>query len=300
MQLLFDSLSLGSLYALVGLGIGLLFGVLKVVNFAYGDLITVGAYSLILPAASATSTLFLGSAPWFVVVLGAMIVVSALALLADRLILRPLRHADPSTVMIATFALGYFLQHAILIGYGGLPRIVDFWSGLNVGYSVMGARTPLLQLITIGLTLGLLLGLIVLLRYTRIGLEIRAASENFVMARCLGIPAARVITVAIIMSAALAASVALVVTVQTGVIAYRMGVPLMIFGFIATVIGGMGSLSGAVLGGFALGVLTVLMQVLLPDDLRGFRDAIVFSIVFSFLILRPQGLFAQAAKGDRV
>lgn len=300
MQLIMDALSLGSLYALVALGIGLLFGVVRVVNFAYGDIITVGAFSLILPSSQATASLFAGGLPWPLAVIVVLVAVVLVAMIAEVLVFHPLRTADGATVMIATFALGYLIQNLILSTYGGLPKIVNFWPELTRSANFFGAAVPLLQILTIGLTAVLLLALVCFLRLTRLGLEIRAASENFSMARCLGIRASRVTAIAITISACLAGIVALLLTVQTGVIGYRMGVPLMIFGFIATVLGGMGSLLGSVIGGMLLGVITVLAQVLLPEELRGFRDAVVFLIIFAFLVVRPSGLIASAQKGDRI
>lgn len=300
MQLVFDALSLGSLYALVALGIGLLFGVVKVVNFAYGDLITVGAYALIVPSTQSIAQLYMGDFPWPLVVVIVTLAVTAVALICDFAIFRPLRNADGATIMIATFALGYFIQNAILIGYGGLPRIVNLWPQLTSTTELFGAQVPQLQLLTIILTACLLATFVVFLRYTTLGLEIRAAAENFPMARAMGIRAGRVTTIAIIMSAFLAALVSLILTVQTSVIGYRMGVPLMVFGFIATIIGGMGSLLGAVIGGLAVGVLTVVAQTLLPEPLRGFRDAFVFFLIFAFLVVKPKGLITSGQGGERV
>ena len=300
MQLVIDALSLGSLYALVALGIGLLFGVVKVVNFAYGDIITVGAFSLILPSSQATAMLFAGALPWPLVVVVVLVAVFLLAMIAEVLVFHPLRTADGATVMIATFALGYLIQNFILSTYGGLPKIVNFWPELTRSLTFLGATVPLLQVLTIALTAVLLVALMCFLRLSRLGLEIRAASENFEMARCLGIPANRVTAIAIMISACLAGIVSLLLTVQTGVIGYRMGVPLMIFGFIATVLGGMGSLLGSVIGGLLVGVITVLAQVLLPEELRGFRDAVVFFIIFAFLVARPSGLITSAQRGERI
>ncbi|RFB87067.1 branched-chain amino acid ABC transporter permease [Rhizobium leguminosarum bv. trifolii] len=300
MQLIFDALSLGSLYALVALGIGLLFGVVKVVNFAYGDLITVGAYSLIVPSVQSHAQLYVGDFPWPLVVVIVTLVVTGVALICDFAIFRPLRNADGATIMIATFALSYFIQNTILIEYGGLPRIVNMWPLLTSTTELFGTRVPQLQLLTIILTACLLAIFVVFLRYTTLGLEIRAAAENFPMARAMGIRAGRVTTIAIVMSAFLAALVSLILTVQTSVIGYRMGVPLMVFGFIATIIGGMGSLLGAVVGGLAVGVLTVVAQTLLPEPLRGFRDAFVFFLIFAFLVVKPKGLITSAQGGERV
>jgi branched-chain amino acid transport system permease protein len=119
---------------------------------------------------------------------------------------------------------------------------------------IAGVRIPALQIITIGVTMLLLLLLVLFLRYTPMGVAIRAASEDFRMARLLGVRANRVIAVAFAISGFLAAVVSLLLVAQTGVLSFHMGIPLVLFAFVATVVGGMGSLVGAVLGGFVVGV----------------------------------------------
>lgn len=300
LQVFLDALSTGSIYALVALGIGLLFGVLRIINFAHGDFITVAAFALIVPSTKAAAVLGLGAMPWPVVVIGVAVVVVAVALLSELLVFRPLRGADSATVMIASFALGYVLQNLLLLFYGSRAKAVDLWSGLNVPLTIGGATIPLLQAIIIVATGVLLAGLATLIHFSRIGLEMRAAAENFRMARLVGVRANRVIAVAVTLSALLAGVVALLMVVQTGVISYQMGLPLMIFGFVATVVGGMGSLMGAVIGGFAVGFVSVLAQTFLPDGLRPFRDAVVFSLVVLVLLVRPGGLITPGQTKERV
>ena len=165
---------------------------------------------------------------------------------------------------------------------------------------MLGASVPLLQLLVIGVTVAILVILFLLLRHTRLGLEMRAAAENFTMARMRGVKANRVITGAFAISGALAAAVALILVTQTGVADVRMGGPVMLVAFIATVIGGMGSLPGAVAAGFLLGAASVMLQAFLPLAARPFRDAFLYSLVIGCLLLRPQGLFASASAKPRV
>jgi branched-chain amino acid transport system permease protein len=128
----------------------------------------------------------------------------------------------------------------------------------------------------------------------------RAAAEDFQMARMLGIRANTVIGTAFVISALLAAIVSLLLLCQIGVVSFHMGTQLMLIAFIATVIGGMGSLVGAVVGGYAIGIVGTLLQVLLPENLRSFRDAFVFAAVIVVLVARPQGLVAPRAARERV
>jgi branched-chain amino acid transport system permease protein len=296
LQNLIDALSLGSLYALAGLGIGLLFGILRLTNFAHGDFITFGAYALIVPSLDVMATKFIGGWPWYLM----LPVVVALALLSDLLVFRKLRQASAPTLMIASFALGYIIQNTILMVYGARPKAIDMWSNLQQQVAIGELRVPQLQLVTIGATVVLMVGLSLFLGRTSYGVQMRAAAEDFRMARYLGIRANFVIGLAFAISGVLAAMTALLFVSQTGTLSHMMGVPLMLFAFIATVIGGMGSLVGAVVGGFAVGFVSVMLQAYLPEDLRSFRDAFVFTVVIVVLLFRPSGLVPTKALAQRV
>jgi branched-chain amino acid transport system permease protein len=146
----------------------------------------------------------------------------------------------------------------------------------------------------------ILFALTAFLKRTRFGLEMRAAAENFTMARMLGVRANRVIMGAFALSGALAAAIGLILASQTGTVDIQMGAAVMLMAFIATVIGGLGSLPGAVLAGFLLGAASVVMQTVLPIDARPFRDAFVYGAVILVLIFRPQGLIAARGSKERV
>lgn len=300
LQTTVDAINLGSLYAMCALGIGLLFGVLRVINFAHGDFITIGAYALILPTTQAIAVMTIGALPWPLVVVATCCVVMVLALLTDLFVFRPLRTASAGTVMIASFSLGYLIQHIILMLYGSRPKAIDLWSGISVPVELIGIRIPQIQLVTIAVTAVLMIGMVMILKMTSSGVEMRAASEDFQMSRLLGVRANRVIALAVAFSGLLAAVVSFLLVAQTGVLSYQMGVPLMLFGFIATVIGGMGSLFGAALGGFTVGIASVVFQALLPEVLRPFRDAFVFAVVIFILLVRPQGLIQVRALRGRI
>jgi branched-chain amino acid transport system permease protein len=298
LQVLIDALSLGSFYALAALGIGLLFGVLRLINFAHGDFITAGAYALIVPSLAIEATMFIGDFHYLPLVISVVAIVVLLALLSELAVFRPLRDASPATLMIGSFAVGYILQNLIIMFYGGRPKSVGLWSDLNLGVTLMkGVQVPQLQLIIIAVTLILMAALVLFLKRTAYGVQMRAAAEDFRMARMLGVNASMVIRLAVAISGLLAAAVSMMFVVQTGVLDFRMGVPLMLFAFIATVIGGMGSLVGSVVGGYIVGAASILLQTFLPSEFRSFRDTFVFAIVIAILLLRPQGLmFAKAAK----
>lgn len=295
-----DALSLGSLYALAALGIGLLFGMLRLINFAHGDFITIGAFGLIVPSRNDMATMAIGSLPVVLLVPAACAIVVIAALLSDRLVFRPLRTASAPTLMVASFSVGYIIQNTILVTYGARPKTIDLWSSLGEQLHFGAVRVPRLEVVTIGVTLVLLAALTAFLKRTRYGVQIRAAAEDFLMARYLGVRANLAIGVAFALSGILAAIVSLLFVSETGTLTNVMGVPLMLYAFIATVVGGMGSLVGAVVGGYTVGFLGVMLQAYLPDGLRSFRDAFVFATIVFVLLLRPAGIIPTKALVQRV
>lgn len=299
-QTLIDALALGSLYALAALGIGLLFGILRLINFSYGDLITLGAYALIVPSADAVANMFIGNWPVALMIVAVCLIVVIAALLSDALVFSHIRRADPSTLMIASFAVSYVIQNGILMVYGARPKSANLWSDLSYQITFGELHIPLLQIVTIAATLVLMAGLTLLLKRTSLGIQMRAAAEDFKMARYLGVRGNMVIGLAFALSGVLAAVAALLLLSQTGSLSQTMGTPLMLFAFIATVVGGMGSLLGAAAGGFAVAFASVFLQAYLPEEFRPFRDSFVFLIVILMLLFRPSGLIPTKALVERV
>jgi branched-chain amino acid transport system permease protein len=285
-----DAISLGAVYALAALGIGLIFSIMRLINFAHGELITVGGFALY----------GLASQPYLVMGLAAVLVVAILALGMERIAFRPLRKASPATLLITSFAVSYLLQHVVLMIFGARPMGVDFLAQFGDSVELGALRVPKLQLAAIIVTLVFLLGLAVFFRRSRIGVEMRAAAEDFTMARLLGVRANRVIAVAFAISGVLASMVSIYLVAQTGSVSYKMGVNMVLIAFVASVIGGMGSLTGAALGGFLVGIVSVSLQAYLPVDLRSYRDAFVFLAFIAFLLWRPQGLMTRRADMERV
>jgi branched-chain amino acid transport system permease protein len=289
-QTLVDAVSLGSLYALTALGIGLIFGVMRLINFAHGELVTISAYAL----------LALAGFPVPVMLFGAIAVAIVLALLTERAAFRPLRGADPTTLLISSFAVSFFLQKLLILIVGSRLKGIDFLPALGRQAVVFGVRVQILQIVTILVGLILLVGLTWFLRASKLGLQMRAAAEDFRMARALGVRANRVIAMAFALSGIMAAAVSCLIVAQTGVVQPRMGVQLVIIAFVGTVIGGLGSLPGAALGGFLVGAGSILLQALLPPDLRAFREAFVFIAVILVLLFRPQGLMPARGLKERI
>jgi branched-chain amino acid transport system permease protein len=300
LQNLADAITLGSIYALTALGIGLLFGILRLINFAHGDFITVGAYSLIVPSADATAHILIGGWNWAALIPSVCFIVIVIALITEAVIFKPLRRSSAPTLMIASFAVSYIIQNGIIMVYGGRPKAVNLWPTLNEQLHIGDLRLPLMQIITVVVTLTLMGSLILFLKLTSVGIGMRAAAEDFRMAQYLGVRGDIVIGVAFAISGLLAAVVSLLYISQSGALNYQLGVPLALFGFVAVVIGGMGSLAGAVLGGFIVGAIITMLQAYLPPDLREFRDAFAFAAVILVLLIKPSGLIPAKTTYDRV
>ena len=290
LQNLVDASSLAAVYALAALGIGLIFGIMRLINFAHGELIMVGGYALY----------FCAGQPYVVMGLAAVLVVAILALGMERLAFRPLRNAAPATLLIASFALSYLLQHIVLLAFGSRPTGVDFLAPLNESIEIGGLRAPRLQIVAVVVTIVLLMALSAFFKRTAMGAQMRAAAEDFTMARLVGVKANRVIAAAFVVSGLLASIVSLYLVTQTGNVNYKMGVNMVLVAFVASVIGGMGSMAGAALGGALVGVVSVMLQAYLPVDLRPYRDAFVFLLFIAFLLWRPRGLRTRAADRERI
>jgi branched-chain amino acid transport system permease protein len=285
-----DAISLGAVYALAALGIGLIFSIMRLINFAHGELIMAGGFTLYT----------LAGQPLLVLILAALIVTSLLALGMERVAFRPLRKANPATLLIASFAVSYFVQHVVLMAFGSRAMGVPFLAELATSVEFGGLRVPRLQIVTIIVTLLLMGGLVAFFRLSRIGLQMRAAAEDFNMARLVGVKANRVIAFAFAISGVLACMVSFYLVAQTGSVSYKMGVSMVLIAFVSSVVGGMGSIAGAALGGFLVGIISVSLQAYLPVDLRPYRDAFVFLIFILFLFWRPDGLLKSRADRERV
>lgn len=290
LQILVDACSVGGLYALTALGIGLIFSVMRLGNFAHAEFVTVAAYVLFA----------LSGQPLIMAISASVLVTVALAVLTERVAFRPLRQADPSTMLISSFTVSMLLQKLLVFTLGSRVKTLDPLPMLNQPIWIGGVQISALKLVTILVCAVLVGALTLFLKKTRFGLQMRAAAENFTMSRLLGVRANSVIAIAFALSGVLAAVVALLFAAQTGFVQPRFGVQLVIIAFVATVIGGLGNLLGAAVGGFLVGVASTLLQAFLPPDLRQFREAFLFLIVILVLLARPQGLFPAIGMKERV
>lgn len=279
-QTVIDALSVGSLYAITALGIVLVFGIMQLINFAYGELIMLGAYGLLAVVA----------APIYLAVLVPLAIAGLTAVLMERAAFRPVRGADPSTLLVTSFALSVLIQSAAILGMTSLPRGVRLPRFFIESVVIVDIRIPTLSIVTVIASLVIVSSLAIFMRRTNAGMEMRAAAENFEMARLLGVRANRVIAQAFAISGVLAGVVAFLWVAKTGTVDPQMGLAPLIVGVIAAVIGGLRSLVGAVVGGYVLGAITIGLQAGLPVSFGPYRDALVFAGVVLVLLIRPEGL----------
>ena len=207
-----------------------------------------------------------------------------------------MRQASAATLLVGSFALSYVLQNLAILIFGANARSGSLGEGLTKAFVIGDVRIARIDLITlvVALVMGALLTLF--LKRTRLGVQMRASAEDFEMARLMGVRANRVIASAFVLSGLLAGTAAVLLIGQTGTVSATSGLPPLLIGLVAVVVGGLGSLPGAVLGAYVLGVTSVALQSGLPVGARPFRDAFLFGIVILILLLRPQGIVAQKVR----
>lgn len=290
LQYLVDGLSIGSLYALYALSLALTFSVMRLINFATGELIMITGYVLVV----------MSDLPLPVLLLLALTVTTVVALIIERVAFRPVRGADPLTLLVTSFAVSYLLQSLATMAFTSIPRSTELMSGLTTSIAVGPLVFSRLNLVILGTAIVLLFGVVAILKKTTVGVQMRAAAEDFGMTRLLGVSANKVIAAAFAGSGLLAGVAGILFVAQTGTITPTLGVTPLLYAFIASIVGGLGSMLGAVLGGFGLGLIQVLGQVALPDSLGPYRDALVFVVVLGVLILKPDGLIVPRSQLKRV
>lgn len=292
LQFIINALSLGGLYALMALGLVIVYGILRLVNFAYGELVMVAGYTLLVLGS--------GPIPWLIVAVISVGMAVLTSLLLERVAFRPVRQASPTTMLITSFAVSALLQNAAILFVSPRAKAVVtpsfFTENFQVG-NLLISKGNLAGLVVSLLLLGLLT---LFLRRTLLGIALRAAADDFVMTRLVGIRANQVIATAFAISGFLAGVVALFWIGRLGSVGPFVGSTPVLVAFVAAVVGGMQSLTGAVIGGYLLGTLTVGLQLVLPQSLLDYRQAFVFAIVLLVLLFRPQGLVRGPAVAERV
>jgi branched-chain amino acid transport system permease protein len=291
LQQLVNGLSLGSIYALIALGYTMVYGVLRLINFAHGDVYMVGAY-----AGYFISVKLRHRGPSLVsallVMIGAMAVCAVLGLVIERLAYRPVRRASRLTLLITAIGVSLFLENAGQLVFGPDPK---FFPSLapRADLLVSGVRLTSEQLTVIGVSLLLMLFLRVFILKTKTGKAMRAVSFHLDAAKLMGISTDRIIAITFALGSALAAAAGVLIGMQIPKIDPLMGIMYGLKAFVAAVLGGIGNIPGAVLGGLLIGTSEVMVVGYLSST---YRDAIAFAILILVLILRPQGILGRVQK----
>lgn len=279
-----NALAIGSLYALVSIGLSLIFGILRMANFAHGDMMMVGAF--------ATLLLVHAGVPFGVAVLGGVLIGALAGALVERIAYRPVRGSSDVTLLLTSLAVTYILENlGILIFTSSpqnfpLPALLDDVVSMFDGQLIF-TRINVLTLAATGVAL-LFLGWFV--TRTTMGLGMRAAAEDLGAANLVGLDVNRLIIVAFVLASGFAGLAGVLWAAQSGVVEPAMGFTPLLKAFIAAIIGGFGSIPGAVLGGFLLGALETMIVAFLPSSITPYRDAIVFALLIAFLLFRPAGI----------
>jgi branched-chain amino acid transport system permease protein len=287
-QTLADAFGLGGIYALMAVGIGLVFGVLRLVNFAYGQLVMAGAYAL--------AFAYERGWPVWVGILLCFGVVVALSVAMDWVVFRPLRSQSPAVMLVTTFAVAFLLQSIALLWFKPLGKIAASLSSLNQPWTISGVDIRKISVVATLVAIGCLVALVVLLGRTSVGLHMRAAALDFRTARLLGVRANRVIGSAVLISGLLAATVAVLLTVQTPLVTPDFALRDTILVLAGVVLGGMNSLISATLGGFAIGFASGFLGGALPTDQSQYLPSFLFAAVILVLLIRPGGLFTRSSR----
>jgi branched-chain amino acid transport system permease protein len=276
-----NALQLGSIYALIALGYTMVYGILTMINFAHGDLFMVGAFFCFVIA----TTLKLSFVPTLLL---SMIGVALLGVLIERLAYRPLRQAPRVSAVITALGVGILLESVMLVVYPypqAVPSLLP-----SVYWTIGGVTISLLQVIIILLSLALMLLLDFIVRRTMVGMAMRAISWDKTIVPLMGVPLNLVISATFALGTGMGAAAGVMYSQAFPVVDPYMGVLIGWKAFIAAVVGGIGNIRGAMVGGFLLGAVEIMVAAFMPST---YRDFVAFTLLLVLLIFRPYGILGK-------
>ena len=285
MQHFFNALTLGSLYGLIAIGYTMVYGILRLINFAHGDMLMLGAYFALFGT-------MLFHLPWGLAVVAAILVTAFAGVLVDRVAYRPLRQAPRISALISAIAVSFFIESLAVVVFTGQPRAVYQPDWLTTPFDFMGLRLVPMTLVVPLVTAVLVLLLLWVVYRTKPGLAMRSISFDIETTRLMGVRVDRIIALTFGIGSALAAASGIMWALRYPQIQPYMGVFPGLKAFIAAVFGGIGSVQGAVVGGLLLGFIEIMAVAFLPT-LSGYRDAFAFVLLILVLLIRPTGLFGK-------
>jgi branched-chain amino acid transport system permease protein len=285
LQHLANALSLGSLYALIAIGYTMVYGILRLINFAHGDVFMLGAYVAFYLAA-------LLVLPWWATFLVAIVFTAALGVFLERVAYRPLRDSPRISVMISAIGASFLIENVAVVLFGGRPKGVTVPDVLNVKLHLGSVSVMSVSVVIPAFTFAILGVLLWVVGKTKTGMAMRAVSTDLVAARLQAIDVNRIIAFTFGSGSLLAAFGGILWSYKYPQLNPLMGVMPGLKCFIAAVVGGIGNIQGAVLGGFLLGVIELMAIAFMPT-LTGYRDAFAFVLLIVVLLVRPAGLLGS-------
>jgi len=285
-QQIVNGLILGSMYALVAIGFSMIYGIIRLINFAHGDVVMIGAFLTL-------GLLQVAGAPFLIVALVVLIASAIVGILIEKGAFRPMRGAPQVTGFIASLAVSIMLQNLGILVLTAQPRNFTFPDYLQKVINMGGVSFRAVDVVIMLSALTLMCALILLVNKTKLGMAMRATAENIDVARLMGININRTIMATFAMGSALAGIAGLMWGGKFGQIDPLLGFVPGLKSFVAAVIGGVGSIPGAILGGYVLGLSEVLFVGLLPPIYSAYRDAFVFSTLILILLIMPNGILGK-------
>ncbi|MBI4966358.1 MAG: branched-chain amino acid ABC transporter permease [Desulfomonile tiedjei] len=278
-------LTVGCLYGLLAIGYTMVYGVLRLINFAHGDLLMVSAYI-------AFFGIIMFKLPWFAAFCIAVILTGAMGILIDRGAYKPLRRSPRISALITAIGVSFLLENLGLVVIGGRPKSFPTPAIFEGSLSLGDVRIPILSVWILGITAVLLLGVILVIHRSRAGMAMRALSRDMETVRLMGIDINRVISFTFVLGSVLAAAGGIMWCMKYPAVEPFMGVIPGLKAFVAAVLGGIGNVTGAALGGMILGLAEILIVAIEPEW-SGYRDAIAFSVLIIILLTRPTGIMGE-------
>jgi len=289
LQQILNGLILGSMYALIAIGFSMIYGIIRLINFAHGDIVMIGAFATL-------ALMRVPGIPFWVVAGCVLIVGGFLGWIIERSVFRPIRGAPQVTGFIASLAVSVMLQNLGILTLTAQPRNFSFPDDLQEVMVIGSVGFRLIDIVIIVAALVLMGLLIYLVRKTRLGLAMRATAENLDVARLMGIPINRTIRFTFVIGGSLAGIAGLMWGGKFGQIDPLMGFVPGLKSFVAAVVGGVGSIPGAMIGGFVLGLAEVLFVGILPPIYSAYRDTFVFSTLILILLVLPNGILGTQSE----
>ena len=283
LQHCFNALTLGSLYALIAIGYTMVYGILRLINFAHGDILMVGAYFVFFGT-------FAFGWPWGIAAIMAIAGASLLGVIIERVAYRPLRDAGRLSAVVSALGASIFFQNAIMLIYGARVYVYPDFLRPDFTVHLFGMAVPGVRLLVIAASVLLMLGLSAFIQRTRTGAAIRAVAIDPGAARLMGINVDRVISLVFLIGPGLGGAAGLMVGIYYGQIDFTMGWSYGLKAFTAAILGGIGNIPGAMLGGLLLGVIEALAAGYIAI---AWKDAIAFLVLILILIIRPTGILGE-------